>query len=155
DRRQIEDDPCASILANLAQEGLPQLRRRGEVDVSRDVEDGDLVQLARRNLHCGISSRVPWGPRDTKKLHESEPIPAGRSVKSYRIHVFPYEVQAQAARAHLIERPSAHLRSIDPPASIHEIDLERFPTRPVPGRSNAVERHFDGATRMSSIGVAN
>src|SRR5439155_9613954 len=109
DRGQIDDHPCPAPLLNLVQERLAQFRRGCEVDVPRNVEDGDLARPARRYFHCRYSSGVPGGPPDTEKSHESEPIPACCSAEFYRIHVLPDEMKSQATRPHVLERPPAQL----------------------------------------------
>src|SRR6185295_19364120 len=99
--------------------------------------------------------RVPGGPRDVKEAYESEPIPAWSSAKFYRIHVRSDEVQAQAPRPHVLERPPAQLRPVEPAAPILDHDLEGDAARAAPGRPDAAERHLDRTIGASGVGVAD
>src|SRR6185503_13033953 len=83
DLREIDDDPGPAPLTDLPKQRQTQVRRRGEVDVPRDVEDGDRVEVARGDLHGWFTSTVPGGARDTKELDEPETIAARSPAKFY------------------------------------------------------------------------
>ena len=127
-----------------AQQCLPQLRGSRKIDVSGNVENGGLVQMARGNLQVELSSGAFLRRLHMQNFHQPELIPAVAVAEFYRIHALSYKVQAQAARPYIFERAPAHLFRIHRCTTIFQHDLKGIVASAIPGHMDPAEGGLDG-----------
>src|SRR5260370_5969833 len=111
--------------------------------------------MTRGNLQVGFSSGTLPGPVYVQNLHQAELIPAVPTAEFYRIHPLTYKVQAQPSRAHIFERPPAHLLRIHRHTAIFQDDFKSIPALTLPRHMNPAEGCLDGPFNVSEVGMAN
>jgi hypothetical protein len=112
--------------------------------------------MARGNLQAKRSSGAfPWPFLHGQKLHQAELIPAPPAAEFYRIHALTYEVQAQAPRADIFKRASAHLLRIRGHSAIFQYDFKSISGLAISRHMNPAEGCLDGLFGIPMVGVAN
>lgn len=74
-----------------------------------------------------------------QEFHQTQLIAAPTPAEFYRIHAFFYEMQTQAAGAHIVQVTAAKLTPIDADSAIFQYNLKSGSARPTMIRLYATE----------------